>query len=115
MLSLPEVRKVYKDLLREIGAREDELVREGLGIGDRARICFELRKFSRVACRRLMEKEWVEYARARDSKKYGSSDGPTFSDLMRRARRRGLTAAEAYHAIIESAQRSDESVDRALE
>jgi hypothetical protein len=50
----------------------------------------------------------------RDRAKYGNPDGPTFEWLLERARAKGLEGDAAYLSIVESAQRTDASVNKGL-
>ena len=57
----------------------------------------------RVALKRLQ---------ARDTKKYGNPDGPTFEWLVKKHKAQGLKGDAVYEAIIRGASKTDPKTNR---
>lgn len=107
-LSNDETRMVY--IHGELRMRElhNDLVRDGLGVEERAKAMFALRYALRTWTRTLMSDtamaEWLE---ANERK-------PTFDQLVALHEGRGLTGDALYIAIITSSTRSRPSVNSQL-
>ncbi|HLL73324.1 MAG TPA: hypothetical protein VK363_17935 [Pyrinomonadaceae bacterium] len=56
----------------------------------------------------------VEALRARDLKKYGNPDGPTFEFLVEKLKSSGFKGDALYETIIEISCRADPEVNRNL-
>jgi len=62
----------------------------------------------------MADKREREQLRARDLKKFGSPDGPSFEFLIARLKHAGLEGDAAYEAIIDGSYRTDMAIDRLL-
>ena len=60
-----------------------------------------------MRAREGMSPEDVRKLESRDVEKYGHPDGPTFEQMLDRARSSGLRGDAVYEGVVESAQRSD--------
>ncbi len=103
----PDLRQGYLDELNDIGRKNQQWLREGRSPEWRAREAFRLRKDARLRAREGMSPEDVRKLEARDVEKYGHPDGPTFEQVVERARSSGLRGDAAYEGVVESSQRSD--------
>ncbi len=107
-----DIRIYYNRLVAEIPARDATLIQEGKSAEERAHAAYEARHNARITARAMMESAAeVEALRARDQEKYGNPDGPTFEQLVKKNRDKGLEGDAVFEAIIASSQRTDESVN----
>jgi hypothetical protein len=60
----------------------------------------------------MEDSEEVQQLRARDLSVYGNPDGPSFELLMDRHRDSGATTNQAYEAIIEDSQITNQEMDK---
>jgi hypothetical protein len=110
-----EIRVYYNQVVTSIGPASEQWKREGLSAEERARRAFEIRHDARLTCRAMMASAGeVEDLRKRDQEKYGNPDGPTFEQLVENGKKKGATGDAVYEAIVASAQRTDEAVNRAF-
>lgn len=110
-----EIRLHYNHIVSTIAAANEKWKQEGLSAEIRARRAFEIRHDARVTCRAMMSSaEEVEDLQQRDQEKYGHPDGPTFDQLVEKARTKGTTGDAVYEGIIASAQRTDEKINAAF-
>ena len=107
-------RQRYLDDLGSIGNRNKQWLREGRPAEWRAREASKLRKEARLRARSEMDPEGIKWAEARDMKKYGHPDGPTFEQKVAEARAKGLTGDAVYEDVIDAAQRSDPGINRGV-
>lgn len=107
-----EIRLHYNHIVSTIAAANEKWKQEGLSAETRARKAFEIRHDARLTCRAMMSSAAeVEDLRERDREKYGHPDGPTFDQLVEKARAKGTTGDAVYEGIIASAGRTDEKVN----
>ena len=107
-LSDLETRTVYTTLELRMREVHDQLLRDGVDPEERARTLSGLRASIRTWARALMaDREAAESLDATDP-------NPTFEALVERQRTRGRVGDEIYEAIIASATRSRDSVNKAL-
>jgi hypothetical protein len=103
-----EVRAYYLRTVAAIGPENDGWKRQGLPAEERARRAFQIRHDARETARAMMKSSAeVALLEARDSRKYGHPDGPTFDELVARQKAKGALGDAVYEAIVESAQRTD--------
>ena len=110
-----EIRIYYNQVVTTIGPSNEQWKRDGLPAEERARRAFAIRHDARMICRAMMAiAAEVDDLRRRDQEKYGSPDGPTFEQLVEAAKKKGTAGDAIYEGIIQSAQRTDESVNAAF-
>jgi len=108
-----EVRLHYNRLVGTIGPANEKWKQEGLSAEERARRAYGMRHEARLLTRAMMsDAAEVEELRKRDLEVYGNPDGPTFEQLVERQRSKGVSGDAVYEAIIESAQRTNQAVNR---
>lgn len=112
MLNAPstncDIRLWYNYQVVAIGKINERWEEEGLPLKERAEKAYKLRHEARVNARFMMPKESeVKALQARDMKKYGNPDGPTFEYLVKKNTDKGKTLDEAYQSIIDSSSRTD--------
>ena len=109
-----EIRIYYNKLVGEIAGADAARQREEASAEARARAAFDTRHNARITARAMMANEVeVNLLRARDQKKYGNPDGPTFEMLVEAKRAKGLEGEDVYTAIVAGSQRTDAQVNQA--
>ncbi|HET6734020.1 toxin glutamine deamidase domain-containing protein [Mycobacterium sp.] len=107
-LSNAETRTVYTTFELRMREVAEHLMREGLGLEERARTLYDLRASLRSWTRALMEdRETAEYLTANEP-------NPSFEALVERQRKKGLEGDAIFEAIIASATRSRAAVNESL-
>ncbi len=111
MLKVPatncDIRVWYNYQVVAIGKINARWKEEGLDLKTRAEKAFELRHNARINARYMMpNQDEVKALQARDMKKYGNPDGPTFEYLVKKNTDKGKTLEEAYEGIIASSSRT---------
>lgn len=110
-----EIREYYLRVNGGISEQDEKWQQQGLSAEERAHRAYEIRHNARITCREMMEsEEEVAMLRARDQEKYGNPDGPTFVQLVEKARKDGLRGDDVYLSIIGSSQRTDEKTNQKL-
>jgi hypothetical protein len=110
-----EIRAFYLRRVAAIAPADAQWKKESLSTVERAHRAFQMRKDARLLSRAMMaQPAEVEALRKRDQEKYGSPDGPTFEWLVAHEQEKGRTGDAVYEAIVESAQRTDRSVNEAF-
>jgi hypothetical protein len=110
-----EIRGYYLRLTGNIDALNRKWAAQGLSVRQRARKAYEVRHNARMTCRAMMSsRAEVLLLRARDKLKYGHSDGPTFGQLVEKARKAGLRGDAVYESILQGAKRTNETVNRGM-
>ncbi len=104
-----KLRQDYLDDLRDIGRQNEQWLRDGRSAKWRAHEAYRLRKEARLRARGRMDPEDVATLEARDMRKYGHPDGPTFEETLQRGRDEGYVGDDLYEAVVASSQRSDGS------
>jgi GNAT superfamily N-acetyltransferase len=99
-LSDVETTSVYSDFELQLRDVNEQLMREGVGVQERARQLSELRSSLRAWTRELMSnRPAADWLAANES-------NPSFEDLIARNEAKGLTGDAVYEAIIDSATHS---------
>lgn len=110
-----EIRQWYLERVANIKELDQVWIRRGLSTRERAERAWRIRSEARRAARSMMpDKRERELLRARDMKKYGSPNGPSFEILMAHLRGAGLEGDDAYQAIIAGSFRTDRELNRLL-
>jgi hypothetical protein len=110
-----QIRARYVCEQQRIGAQNEQWKGSGLSAEDRAHKAYDLRHNARLVARAMMQdRVEVRALQARDQAKYGSPDGPTFEWLMKQLAHKGISGDVAYEEIIKSAQRTEETMNRAV-
>jgi hypothetical protein len=106
------VRAWYNAQTGHIPALNEQWQRQGVPAHERARRCHEIRHDARVQARALMaDQDAVLDLRARDLKKYGNPDGPTFAYLVADWKSRGVAGDDIYESIIGGSSRTNAEVN----
>jgi hypothetical protein len=99
-LSDVETTSVYSDFEVRLRELNEQLVRDGMPVGERARLLSDLRSSLRGWTRELMSNRLAaDWLAANES-------NPTFEDLVARYEAKGLTGDAVYDAIVDSATHS---------
>lgn len=112
LVNLPEtdceIRVWYNYQVVAIGKINEKWLADGIDLKTRAKMAYELRHQARVNARFMMQdKTAVDTLRARDIRKYGNPDGPTFDYLVQRnIDKYEVSKEEAYQGIIDSSSRT---------
>jgi hypothetical protein len=110
-----DIRAKYLCDVASINPKNEQWKTESVSIEERAKRAFEIRHNARKTARAMMKSDTeVAMLKARDKEKYGSPDGPTFEWLVEKAKGKGLSGDAIYQEIIESAQRTNVDVNKAL-
>lgn len=110
-----QARQLYLERVAAIAGEAERWKAEQIPAEEQARRAYQLRHDARMTARAMMS-DPAELAalQARDRAKYGNPDGPTFEWLLGRNQAKGLVGEAAYLAIVESAQKTDTSVNQSL-
>jgi hypothetical protein len=110
-----QARQLYLERVAGIAAEVEAWQKQQIPAEEQARRAYQVRHDARMTARAMMS-DPAELAalQERDRAKYGDPDGPTFEWLLERARGKGLEGDAAYLSIVESAQRTDASVNQGL-
>jgi hypothetical protein len=102
-----QIRQWYNDQVSVIPALNEQWLKDGLSAEERARRAQDIRHAARLKAREFMpDRQEVAELQARDREKYGNPDGPTFDQLVRTGRKKGLEGDAVYEDIIKSASRT---------
>lgn len=103
-----EIRLWYNYQVVAVGVINEKWKQDGIDLATRAHQAYDMRHAARVNARFMMQdKEAVKVLQARDMKKYGNPDGPTFEYLLKKNTDKGLSIEAAYQSIIDSSSRTD--------
>jgi hypothetical protein len=103
-----EIRQWYNDTVAKIPALNEQWIKEGVSIEERAKKAHEIRHNARLEARTMMQnKQEVAELQARDKEKYGNPDGPTFEYLVEKNRAKGFQGDAVYEDIIGSSNRTN--------
>lgn len=103
-----EIRQWYNDQVSVVSERNEQWAKEGASVEERALRAYEIRHNARIQARAMMrDKEEVEMLRARDMKKYGNFDGPSFDYLVEKNSKKGMKGDSIYEAILGSSARTN--------
>lgn len=115
VFSNKDIRIRYLCDVAQIAPQNEQWKSENIPLNERARKAFEIRHNARKTARAMMQNATeVELLKARDQEKYGNPDGPTFDWLIEKSKGKGLSGDAVYQEIIESAQRTNVDVNKAL-
>jgi hypothetical protein len=85
----------------------------GMTAKQRARAAYDYRHQARLQARAMMaDRVALKRLQARDTKKYGNPDGPTFEWLVKKHKAQGLKGDAIYEAIIRGASKTDPKTNR---
>ena len=85
----------------------------GMTAEQRARAAYDYRHQARIQARAMMaDRVALKRLRARDTKKYGNPDGPTFEWLVKKHKAQGSRGDAIYEAIIRGASKTDPKTNR---
>ena len=108
-------RQLYLERVAEIAGADAKARADGVTAEERARRAFATRHAARMTARAMMsDPSEVAALQERDRAKYGDPDGPTFEQLVEKARAKGLEGDALYESIVESAQRTDAGTNRGM-
>jgi hypothetical protein len=111
-----EIRSWYLARVAEIAKLNQQWIARGMSLEERARQAGQIRHDARLRARSMMESSAeIKDLEERDRRLYGSPDGPSFDQLVREGRERGLPADEAYERIIKGARSTNPEVNKRLE
>lgn len=102
-----DVRIYYNARVSLIPSHNRRWIQQGLSAEQRARGAYQIRHSARMEARAMMDTSDVATLRARDLERYGNPNGPTFNQLVGRARSKGLRGDQVYESIVESSARTD--------
>lgn len=110
-----QARQLYLERVATIAGEVDGWRAEQIPVAEQAQRAFALRRSARMTARAMMtDPAEVAALQARDRAKYDDPDGPTFAWLLARARAKGLADEAAYQSIVDSAQRTEQTVNQGL-
>jgi hypothetical protein len=103
-----EIRLWYVEQVQGIAKSVEGLRGKSVALIEVAREAWRLRRAARLEARSKMGQAIeVEFVRARDLKLYGDPDGPSFEQIIERAREKGFSGDGVYEEVIRSALRTD--------
>jgi hypothetical protein len=97
---LERARLRYLEALKEIAKKNEQWLREGKTAKWRAREAHRLRHEARLRARAETLLEKVREAEAMDKKRYGNKDGPTFEQVVEKAKSKGLKGDAVYEESV---------------
>lgn len=110
-----EIRQWYLQRTAKIVELNEQWIRQGLSVQERAEAAWRIRHEARLTARSMMsDATEVELLKARDLAKYGNPDGPTFEFLVEQLQNAGLSGDDIYNAIISGAYRTNEGINKSL-
>lgn len=111
-----EIRTWYNYQVIAIPYLNDNWIKQGFTLEQRAQKAYLLRHEARLNARFMMkDKQAVELLNQRDIEKYGNPNGPTFEYLVNKFKTEGKTQDEIFEAIIESAGKTDTKFNAACD
>lgn len=111
-----EIRDYYNAENKLVSALDQEWIRQGKSVAERARLAFEHRHGMRMTAREMMSDPGQQLELlVRDAQKYGDGEGPTFEQLVEQQRAAGKEGDAAYEAIIAGAERTDAATNKRVQ
>ena len=108
-----EIRAWYLRKISEIADLDNQSEARGESLKFRALQAWAARRSLRSEARGLMRNPLLgALLQARDLKRYGNTNGPSFEFLFEKLEAGGVRGDEAYRAIIRSALTTDEGINR---
>lgn len=103
-----QIRVWYNYQVVAIGKINKKWAKDGLDLETRARKAYELRHQARVNARFMMaDQVAVDSLAARDMRKYGNPNGPTFEYLLEKnIKKYSISQDSSYQLIIDSSSRT---------
>lgn len=110
-----EIRKWYREQVASIPKLNEQWIKQGLSVKERAEKAWRIRHDARLKAREMMADPMeVELLRQRDIAEYNNPDGPSFVYLIEQSKRAGLEGDSIYEAIINGSYRTNAGVDKNL-
>ncbi|WP_244237370.1 hypothetical protein [Corallococcus llansteffanensis] len=107
-----EIRNWYNQKVASIPANDAKLKAQGASLEDRAKAAVKIRHEARLEARQFMSNPFeVAMLKARDFFTYGRLDGPSFDQLVKGAKAKGLTGDAVYQSLIDSSKRTNQTVN----
>ncbi|MCY1034441.1 hypothetical protein OV207_23520 [Corallococcus sp. BB11-1] len=107
-----EIRNWYNQKVASIPANDAKLAAQGASLEDRAKAAVKIRHEARLEARSFMSNPLeVMMLKARDFFTYGRLDGPSFDQLVKGAKAKGLTGDDVYQSLIDSSKRTNQTVN----
>ncbi|WP_244224396.1 hypothetical protein [Corallococcus sicarius] len=107
-----EIRAWYNQKVASIPANDAKLKAQGASLEDRARAAVKTRHDARLEARKFMSNPFeVAMLKARDFFTYGRLDGPSFDQLVNKAKGNKLTGDAVYQSLIDSSKRTNQTVN----
>ncbi|WP_240359731.1 hypothetical protein [Pyxidicoccus trucidator] len=108
-----DIRKWYLDKVKTIPELDKKWAAEGVPLQERARRAVEIRHDARLEARKMMKNPLeVALLRARDFFTYGSINGPSFNQLVKKAEAKGLQGDEVWKELLGSSNRTNQTVNQ---
>ncbi len=108
-----DIRKWYLDKVGTIPELDKKWAAEGVPLQERARRAVEIRHDARLEARKMMKNPLeVALLRARDFFTYGSINGPSFKQLVKKAEAKGLQGDEVWKELLGSSNRTNQTVNQ---
>ena len=112
-LTNDQIRDWYLEQISQINALNEQMIKENVSLHERAYRLWEFRHNLRLEARKKMrDEDEVDLLRARDMRKYGNPDGPSFEFLFQTAQNEGLTGNAIYEEIILTSARTDTETNK---
>lgn len=100
-----KVRNWYNESVAIIPKMNEQWIRHGVSLEDRALLAYNIRHDARLQARKLMSKPAeVEMLQARDLIKYKNPNGPSFEQLYKKYEAIGYRNEQIYQSIIDNAK-----------
>ncbi|MFP2932455.1 hypothetical protein ACLESO_46365 [Pyxidicoccus sp. 3LG] len=108
-----EIRQWYLDKVGTIPELDKKWAAEGVPLAERAKRAVEIRHDARLEARKMMKNPLeVALLRARDFFTYGSINGPSFNQLVKKAEAKGLQGDDVFKELIGSSRRTNQTVNQ---
>jgi hypothetical protein len=110
-----DIRKWYVDKVATIPELDRQWAAQGVSMEERAKRAVAIRHDARLEARKMMSSPLeVAMLRARDFFTYGSINGPSFDQLVKKAEGKGLRGDDVFKELIGSSNRTNQTVNQHL-
>jgi hypothetical protein len=110
-----DIRKWYVDKVATIPELDKQWAAQGVSMEERAKRAVAIRHDARLEARKMMSSPLeVAMLRARDFFTYGSINGPSFDQLVKKAEGKGLRGDDVFKELIGSSNRTNQTVNQHL-
>ncbi|MCY1020174.1 hypothetical protein [Pyxidicoccus sp. MSG2] len=110
-----DIRKWYVDKVATIPELDKQWAAQGVSMEERAKRAVAIRHDARLEARKMMSSPLeVAMLRARDFFTYGSINGPSFDQLVKKAEGKGLRGEDVFKELIGSSNRTNQTVNQHL-